>query len=167
MIRGIHHVAIHVRDLDRMIRFYRDAFGFNPISDDFTWADSPQIDEIVGLPNSSARNVMLRAGNCYIELFQYLAPPPGSSQPLNPQDHGYTHFCVDVTDAPAEVERLAKLGMTFDRPHGPGQAVDVGFVKAIYGRDPEGNIIEIQETSEDCLFDHHNLPKADFSGGAL
>ena len=28
MIRGIHHVAIHVRDMDRMIAFYREAFGW-------------------------------------------------------------------------------------------------------------------------------------------
>ena len=34
MIRGIHHVGVHVRDLDRMIRFYREAFGFELVGDE-------------------------------------------------------------------------------------------------------------------------------------
>ena len=29
MIRGIHHVGMNCRDLDRMKKFYMDAFGFN------------------------------------------------------------------------------------------------------------------------------------------
>ena len=43
------------------------------------------------------------------------------------------------------------------------EAVDVGFVKSIYGRDPEGNLIEIQETAEDCAFDARNLEKAGYA----
>ena len=58
---------------------------------------------------------------------------------LQPFDKGYTHFCVDVTDIEQEYERLKGLGMTFSQP-GP---IDVGHVKSIYGRDPEGNLIEI------------------------
>jgi glyoxylase I family protein len=30
--------------------------------------------------------------------------------------------------------------------------IDVGHVKTIYGRDPEGNLIEIQQTQEVCDF---------------
>jgi catechol 2,3-dioxygenase-like lactoylglutathione lyase family enzyme len=28
MIRGIHHVSTHVRDLTQMLKFYSEAFGF-------------------------------------------------------------------------------------------------------------------------------------------
>ena len=148
MVRGIHHVAVHVRDMERMIRFYGDAFGFEVVGAPFSWSESELIDRIVDVPHSAARGAMLRAGNCYMELFQYSAPPPTSTRPLQPFDRGYTHFCVDVTDIASEFERLKGLGMTFNQP-GP---IDVGHVKSVYGRDPEGNLIEIQQTAEHCEY---------------
>lgn len=163
MIRGIHHIGVHVRDFDRMVKFYTEAFGFVPASDDFTWEESKEIDEIIGVPGSSARNVMLRCGNAYLELFQFYAPPGREEAPLNPFDRGYTHFCVDVTDIENEVERLRGLGMTFERDHGRATPVDVGIVKSVYGRDPESNVIEIQQTAPDCSFNAANLPKTDMA----
>jgi catechol 2,3-dioxygenase-like lactoylglutathione lyase family enzyme len=154
MIRGIHHVAVHVRDLDRMVKFYHDAFGFELVGDPFDWRDSELIDKIVDVPDSAARGCMMRAGTCYMELFQYSAPDPVSTRPLRPFDRGYTHFCVDVTDIGQEYERLRALGMTFGQP----APLDAGHVKTIYGRDPEGNIIEIQETAEACDFRLDKLP---------
>jgi len=148
MIRGIHHVAVHVHDLDRMIAFYREAFGFELVGEAFGWSDDEFIDAIVDVPGSAARGAMLRAGTCYMELFQYSAPAPISDKPLQPYDKGYTHFCVDATDIENEYTRLKSLGMTFSQP----APIDVGHVKTIYGRDPEGNLIELQQTAENCEF---------------
>lgn len=148
MIRGIHHIAVHVRDLSRMIAFYRDAFGFEIVGEEFSWSDDEFIDRIVDVPGSAARGAMLRAGSCYMELFQYSAPEPASDRPLQPFDKGYTHFCVDVTDIENEYTRLKGLGMSFSEP----APIDVGHVKTIYGRDPEGNLIEIQQTADHCEF---------------
>ena len=159
MIRGIHHVAVHVRDMDRMVDFYQKAFGFELVGEPFAWSDDELIDRIVSVPGSAARGAMLRAGSCYLELFQYSAPPPQSTRPLEPFDRGYTHFCVDVTDIEAEVERLRGLGMRFEQP-GP---IDVGHVKSLYGRDPEGNVVEIQETAEHCEFRLEDLSPPDLS----
>ena len=154
MIRGIHHVAVHVRDLDRMMAFYREAFGFELVGECFGWENSEFIDRIVDVPGSAARGAMLRAGTCYMELFEYSLPKPDSDRPLNPYDKGYTHFCVDVTDIENEFVRLKGLGMTFGQP----APIDVGHVKTIYGRDPEGNLIEIQQTAENCDFPLAALP---------
>lgn len=154
MIRGIHHVAAHVRDLDRMVKFYQEAFGFELIGQAYDWRDSPLVDQIIDVPGSAARACMMRAGTCYIELFQFSAPEPSSTRPLRPFDKGYTHFCVDVTDIDQEYERLRGLGMTFSQP----APIDVGHVKTLYGRDPEGNIIEIQQTAADCDFRLDKLP---------
>lgn len=154
MIRGIHHVAVHVHDLDRMLAFYKDAFGFELVGEPFSWADSEFIDRIVNVPNSAARGAMIRAGTCYMELFQYHVPAPTVTQALQPFDKGYTHFCVDCTDIEQEFQRLQGLGMTFSQP-GP---IDVGHVKSIYGRDPEGNLIELQQTAAHCEFPLHKLP---------
>ena len=156
MIRGIHHVAVHCHDLDRMMKFYKDAFGFEPVDEGTTWRDQETVDQIIDVKGSAARAVMLRAGTCYLELFQYSAPEPESTRPLRPYDKGYTHFCVDVTDIEQEYERLKGLGMTFGHP----RALDAGIVTTIYGRDPEGNIIEVQQTKDECNFRLDKLPSA-------
>lgn len=148
MIRGIHHVAVHVRDLDRMVKFYREAFGFEAVGEPFSWRDNPIIDQLIDVAGSAARGAMLRAGNCYLELFEFSAPAPESVRALRPSDKGYTHFCVDVTDIEREYDRLKSLGMRFAQP----APLDLGHVKSLYGRDPEGTVIEIQQTGQSCDF---------------
>ncbi|MEW9855245.1 VOC family protein [Novosphingobium sp. M1R2S20] len=154
MIRGIHHVSIHVHDLDRMIAFYKDAFGFEVVGEQFSWKDEPVLDSLIDVKGSAARGAMLRAGSCYIEMFEFQAPQ-GNTTPLSPNDKGYTHFCVDVaSDIEGEYERLKGLGMTFGAP----APIDMGHVKSVYGRDPEGNLIELQQTAEHCDFRLDQLP---------
>ncbi len=131
-----------------MIAFYREAFGFEIVGEPFAWKDAGIVDQLIDVPHSAARGAMLRAGPCYFEMFQFEAPEPAVTAPLNPHDKGYTHFCVDVTDIAQEYERLKGLGMTFGAP----QPIDMGHVKSVYGRDPEGNLIEIQQTAENCDF---------------
>ncbi len=141
MIQGIHHTAISTPDLDRAVAFYRDLLGARMVSE-FEWPTGAEIaDRIVGLKNSSARAVMLRLGNAMIEIFEYTTPEPRPSDPERPVcDHGITHLCLDVTGIDAEYERLVAAGMRF---HSPPQ--DLGAVKATYGRDPDGNVVELQE----------------------
>jgi glyoxylase I family protein len=140
MIRGIHHVAINVHDLDRMLKFYTEGLGFEPTHPPRAWGGNALMDAAIDVPGSAGRSVMLRAGTCYLELFEFAAPQPNVTQPLRPFDKGYTHFCVEVTDIAGVCERLTRCGMSFhDDP------IDFGPARAIYGRDPEGNLIEVQE----------------------
>ncbi|CAN7226284.1 VOC family protein [Phenylobacterium sp. LjRoot219] len=147
MIRGIHHVAINTPNLDRLVAFYRDVVGFEVVeSTGFEWSDSPEIDTIVGIKGSASKVVMLKAANSYIEMFEYQRPAARYADRLNPSDHGYTHICLDVTDVDAEYARLSQNGMTF---HAPPTSVEGGRIKTVYGRDPDGNIIELQQLAAD------------------
>jgi catechol 2,3-dioxygenase-like lactoylglutathione lyase family enzyme len=143
MIRGIHHIAIHTANFDKMMRFYSEAFGFEPSGPEQRWKDSPMIDSIIGVKGSAARVCMLKAGTCFLEMFEYFVPESRDAPPLRPHDRGYTHFCVDVTDIGAEYKRLQALGMRFVNP----SPVDVGDIKTVYGMDFDGNLIEIQEVA--------------------
>jgi glyoxylase I family protein len=143
MIRGIHHVGMNCRDMDKMVDFYCKAFGFVPVDEGFAWEGEPMMDHIVDVKGSAAKGVMLRAGTCYLELFQYSAPAPDMPSPKRPYDRGYTHFCVDVTEMEKDIVFLQECGMTFNAR----DFVDVGHVKTIYGYDPEGNVIEVQQTA--------------------
>lgn len=145
MIRGIHHVAVSTGDLDRLVGFYTEHLGFE-IAMETSWRDRPVIDDIIGLKNSAARQVMLRAGNAYVEVFEYQSPVGKPGDPERPAcDHGYTHFCLDVEDLDAEYTRLAAAGMRFNCPPPPLDSLGSGKIRAVYGRDPDGNLIELQE----------------------
>tara|TARA_Y100001960_G_C14359086_1_gene673431 strand:- start:120 stop:620 length:501 start_codon:yes stop_codon:yes gene_type:complete len=145
MIRGIHHVALSTPNLDRLVSFYVENFGFEVVYRN-QWEKEPVIDQIVGLDGSVARVAMLRAGNAHIEVFEYSSPEPVKGDSNRPVcDHGYTHFCIDVEDIEAEYERLLAAGMRF---HCSPPMIDEhgeGHLRATYGRDPDGNVIELIE----------------------
>ena len=140
MIRGIHHIGIHCHDIDRMIRFYTEGLGFEMVGE-FDWADDAKLDHIVDLKDSIARGAMMRSGTCYIELFQYRAPLPRNTQALTAADKGYTHFCVDTDNVAEDLPRLIAAGLQTDGR----DFIDMGHVRTLYARDPEGNLIEVQQ----------------------
>jgi catechol 2,3-dioxygenase-like lactoylglutathione lyase family enzyme len=149
MIRAIHHTAISTGDLERSLSFYRDLLGFREV-DRFSWRrGSSIVDAITGLNDSAAKVALLRLENAFIELFEYESPRPKQGDPNRPVcDHGITHLCVEVTDIDAEYERLTEAGMVFHtEPVAGGRGV-----RATYGRDPDGNVIELLELSEDSIF---------------
>jgi catechol 2,3-dioxygenase-like lactoylglutathione lyase family enzyme len=139
MIKGIHHTAISTGDFERALAFYRDLLGFEMVSE-LNWPAGVELaDTITGLENSAARSVMLRAGNCSIELFEFSSPTPKPGDPKRPVcDHGITHIAFEVDDVEAEYERLKAAGMSF---HCPPQ--DLGASRVTYGRDPDGNVLEL------------------------
>lgn len=145
MIRGINHVALNSGDIDRLAKFYRDILGFGDATEEFRWSGVPELDAVLGLKDSAARQLMLRAGNCYLELFEFEMPTPTDRPPLRACDRGYTHIAFDVDDVDLEFARLKGLGMEFliDRP------VELGDLRAIYGRDPDGNLVELIEAPSD------------------
>ena len=146
MIRGIHHVAISTGDIDRLITFYRDVIGMEFVKESGWAAGSDQVDAIVGLQGSSARSAKLRLGNAYLELIQFLSPEGAAQDPNRPvNNHGYTHICLDVVDIDAEFARLSAAGMAFHCAPPPATTVGPGAQRSTYGRDPDGNVIELQE----------------------
>ena len=145
MIHGIHHVAISTGDTERALRFYRDLLGFEVVFEGGWPRGTRMADRITALDGSSARQVMLRKGNACIELFEYAAPAPRDGDPERPvNDHGITHLCLDVTDIGAEYERLRAAGFEF---HCEPQDLRWG-VLCTYARDPDGNVVELQELTE-------------------
>ena len=145
MILGVHHVAISTGDIDSLVDWYGRAFGFQVTSRGEWQSGSAVIDGIVGLPGSASRTAMMQGGNVYVEMFQYLQPEGRSGGPDRPvNDHGYTHFGLVVADIDAEYERLLGLGMRFNAPPSPKGGLG-GRLRACYGRDPDGNVIELME----------------------
>lgn len=139
MIKGVHHIAIGVPDLDQALQFYRDVLGFSVEQETEITEDHEKAGAAVGIPGFAARMAMLETGNIRIELWQY-SKPEQRDRRSDPADLGYPHFALEVEDIEAECERLSSAGMTF-----VGPPVDFEPLKAVYGRDPFGNLIELLE----------------------
>jgi len=156
MIRGIHHTSISTRNLDRLLSFYCDLLGLEKVLDEGWEGGNDRMDNIVGLNNSSARAVMLDAGNTYIEMFEYSSPTPAEGDANRRAcDPAITHICFDVADAVATYEKLSSAGVFF---HSEPQRILHG-VRTAYARDPDGNIVEFQEIGNP----KHVLIMKDFS----
>ena len=141
MIRGIHHTALSTGDLDRALGFYRDLLGFESVLD-WTWPrGTKDMDATHRLEDTAGRVVLLRAGNAMLEIFEYASPEPRPADAGRRLcDHGLTHLCIDVDDLDGEYGRLSGAGVDFHCA-----PVDYGTVKCTYARDPDGNVIELQE----------------------
>jgi catechol 2,3-dioxygenase-like lactoylglutathione lyase family enzyme len=143
MIKGIDHFAISTGNIDRLSAFYREQLGFTDVSAHEWREGNTKADQITGLRDSDARVILLRLGNVCLELFEFHHPTPTASDPGRPAcDHGITHLCLQVEDIHTEYDRLRAHGMQF---HCPPQEVSHGRMRATYGRDPDGNIIELLE----------------------
>ena len=142
MLHGINHVAISTPDIERSAAFYINLLGFEEVFR-LNWDIGHQaLDSITGLRDPSARIRMLKCGNACVELFEYRTPTPKPGEVARPvNDHGITHLCVQVTDINAEYARLKAAGMHF---HCEPQTVG-GDIWATYGRDPDGNVVELLE----------------------
>ncbi len=142
-INYLHHVGMSVASLNEARRFYVDILGFSELGAG-EFAGDDDIDKIMGLRGAAANVAFLALGDFKIEMFEFSDPAQdrndgGRSVHL----HGITHLCLDVTDVRAIHERLLAAGMRFhSRP------IDKAGVRTVYGRDPFGNVIELQEIVE-------------------
>jgi catechol 2,3-dioxygenase-like lactoylglutathione lyase family enzyme len=142
VILGFAHPGLVVPDLERAREFYQQAFGFRVIGTE-GWVDDPDLDRAIGLEGSAARGYMMAGQNCFLELWSYHAPKQSGPEPgsLGANESGIRHLAFYVDDCDAEYERLKRLGgIHLGEPvgqHGQGRAV--------YCRDPFGNLIELAE----------------------
>jgi len=99
------------------------------------------VDRLIGLRDSSARMAMLKLRNAMLEIFEFASPAPKPGDPDRPvNDCGLTHICLHVSGIDDEYQRLRNAGMRFHSP-----PLDAGPTRCCYGRDPDGNVIELLE----------------------
>ncbi len=88
--------------------------------------------------------MMLKLGDSFLEVFEFSSPKPEAANPARPVcDHGITHICLEVRNLHEEYERMKAAGMNF---MSSPLTQDTGYV--IYGRDPDGNVVELIEFTE-------------------
>jgi catechol-2,3-dioxygenase len=119
-ITRLNHAVLFVRDLDRAVDFYRQAFGFEVIS------------EMTG------KAAFLRAqGSANHHDLGLFASPSQTRPPLGTPGLYHLAWEVPTIDDLAEARAtLAEFGALI------GES-DHGATKSLYGKDPDGNEFEI------------------------
>ena len=139
--KAINHVGIATSDIERSIRFYRDLLGMELLGQVTQVDDNALYNHIFGLQKVQAKGAMLRLGDMQLELWQFQRPRGKVTDPMQPvNDPRINHICFEVADLQKEYERLKAAGISF---HYPPQ--DFGGPRAVYGRDPDGNVFELIE----------------------
>jgi catechol 2,3-dioxygenase-like lactoylglutathione lyase family enzyme len=144
-VSGVHHVAIGVKDLERMKSFYRNVVGFSDIFAEFAESEQPVMREVTRSSRAVFAGVILaqKGGGVLLELIHMSEPLP---RPVRADfrygDIGVAKVTVAVTDVNRTYEAL-KDGAVFCTP--PKSAVVPGWGDYVffYCRDPEGNLVEL------------------------
>lgn len=142
MINGVHHVSIATTDHDRMLAFYQTLLGLDVCMTMTAEETDAAFQTLVGLKDAAFRGTWLKAGNIQIEFFTYSNPKGREAEPRPACDAGIRHICFDITDLESEYARLRTAGVEFISE--PQYMADAK-VLTVYARDPDGNIVELQE----------------------
>jgi len=150
MLTSIDHINIVVKDLEGMIRFYRDVLGLK-VTKQVT-ISGEWVDRTVGLTGAKGDVVYLDLPTGpRIELIRYLSPPGAHPVGLDRSNTaGLRHMAFRVDEIDAAVARLRDAGVQFlsDVQLVPdSQVTYAGGVRKrlVYFRDPEGNLLELCE----------------------
>ena len=131
-IRGIDHVVLRVRDIERMRKFYCDVLGAEHV------AYRPEF----GMSH-------LRAGSSMIDLVEVSGAlgKPGGAAP-GKEGRNMDHLCLRVEpfDQHAIVQHLERAGVAVGDIKNRFGAEGNGV--SIYLTDPEGNTVELKGPSD-------------------
>lgn len=126
--RGLDHVVLRVADLERALRFYRDALGF-PVE--------RRLDEL-GL-------VQLRAGSALIDLVPIDAPlgRAGGGRP-DPEARNVDHFALTLARFDESELRALFAHHAIEASETAERYGAEGYGPSIYLEDPDGNTVELK-----------------------
>jgi catechol 2,3-dioxygenase-like lactoylglutathione lyase family enzyme len=142
MITAFNHTSFTVTDMDRAVRFWTAALGFEAQS------VSPRSGEwqakVTGVPGAELLVAHLFGYGTHIELIQYTSSA-GAARRIDPNMSCAAHICLEVSDLEETWAKLVKAGAT---PQGEVTSIINGPAKGLkagYLRDPCGIIIELLE----------------------
>jgi catechol 2,3-dioxygenase-like lactoylglutathione lyase family enzyme len=133
------HVAMSVKDMERVIAFYRDVIGMEKVFDrEF---DTP-MGKLIGVPGTVVRIVHMRLADSAVELFDYQHPKGREPRPDAQQsDFGLTHIGFMVEDFWGTYQHLLDHDVEF-----LGEPVEIRpGVFVAYFRGAEYEVCEIRE----------------------
>jgi len=136
-LKGINHVVLKVRDLERSDRFYR-LLGFQP--------------------SGAREHLRMRFYHGGAHAHDLALLELGAAAPEPPREAtGLYHFCVTVEDEAELGELRRKLS---EAGHRVSEGVDHIVSRSFYTRDPDGNGVELTWDTPEADWRHLDNPFA-------
>jgi len=143
------HTNLIARDWKRLVQFYRDVFGCErkgPERD----LSAAWLDRVNAVPNARLRGVHLRLPGYHddgptLEIFSYDQMIERGEPKSNECGFGHIAFAVENVDQAPQAVIAAGGGAVGEVA--TGEVAGAGRIRLVYARDPEGNIVELQNWS--------------------
>ena len=124
-VKGVSHIGLYIKDVERSKKFYTEVLGFETIC------------EFVSLEGN--RMAFVKSGNLIIELIQHKVR-------MDRRDGLFDHIAMEVEDIEQTSKQLKALGTTFES--------DIYFDDLVFERGvkyqafcgPDGEHLEIYQT---------------------
>lgn len=138
---GIDHTAIVVADTEASLAFYRDRLGMRIAG--MSENHGPEQERLNSVFGARLRITALRAATGAgpgVELLEYLAPADGRPMPLDTRACDLWHWHIRfIAVLPATASEVIALPS------------DLGFLRGIQSRDPDGHVVQIVEDSSPAI----------------
>ena len=146
MITALGHTGVVVRDMDKMVAFYQDIFGFKVVVD--TTVGGEETDNIVNFSVEHLRIVAMQLGEMQIELLEY--KPSGRDYPEDYKSNDLfgVHLAFQTDDMEKDFAILKEKGVKIISKGGPQTIPDHPIftgTKVLYFQDPEGHPLELMQ----------------------
>jgi catechol 2,3-dioxygenase-like lactoylglutathione lyase family enzyme len=154
---GIHHVGVGVKNLEIMKLFYQETLGFKNIFMELPVGEYDVMNEMFRTPTAKMGGIMLQqeAGGVIEELahMENPAPRPIRREPRY-SDIGVAKIAIAVSDVELLYKEL-KDRVNFCAKPKSTKVPRWGDYAFVYGRDPEGNLIEFVSGSRIAVADRY------------
>jgi len=153
--RRIRHVALASPDAERIAEFY-SAFLDQPDPRRIGGKNgfgSEKVDGVSGLEGSKIKMIWFQIRNLELEISQFVSHPTELPEAPRPIDAtGYNMIVLDVSDLYYATQKFISAGGTIiSEP----EEMDGGEI--VFGRDPDGNIVGLQQAPEDAIVSAKNF----------
>lgn len=139
------HTNIVARNWKALAQFYIDVFGCEPLYPERDLSGE-WIDQMTQIPEVRIQGIHLALPGTHgltLEIFEYNQANDRETLP-HINHYGFGHIAFHVSDVEAMLKKIITCGGASYGELIEKEIAGVGVLKAVYARDPEGNIIEIQ-----------------------
>ena len=143
------HTNLIARDWKRLVQFYREVFGCEPEGPERDLS-AAWLGRVNAVPNAHLRGVHLRLpgygdNGPTLEIFSYNQLIERELPRSN--ERGFAHIAFAVDDVDEALQAVIAAGGGTVGETATAEVKGVGLIRVVYARDPEGNIVELQNWS--------------------
>lgn len=143
------HINLVAKDWKKLAKFYVNVFDCKPKPPERDLSGE-WLDRLTGIDSAHIKGTHLllpgfKDDGPTLEIFQYNESIPDTGKSVNRE--GFAHIAFAVDDVEKYLEKLKENGGAAVGEVVTGHVDGGRTIHVVYGKDPEGNIIEIQKWS--------------------